>query len=68
MRIRRIPTGGFSGKDWAATGPGKGSAPRNVSDQFKANYETIRWNHDPAPPSGYTRIVWRDGKREVLTR
>lgn len=58
--IPRIPTGSFSGKDWGSTGAGKGSAPRNLSERFRENFDSIKWGpKKPKPESGHTRIVYR---------
>jgi hypothetical protein len=63
MKIPRVSTGEFSGKDWSSS-DGKGSKPRNLSTAFKTNFDTIRWGpKDPVPASGFTRITYRAGKK-----
>jgi len=66
MKIPRIPgPGGFSGKDWGTSNDaGKGSAPRNVSDKFKANFDNIKGRGN-GPRACHTRIVYTAGRKLV---
>lgn len=34
---------------------GKGDCPRNVSQQFKQNYDLIRWEREPLKPGQFRK-------------
>lgn len=59
--IPRIPSPGrFSGKDWCTADSGKGDKPRNISDQFKDNYDDIKWRRKKKKSkTGFSRTVYK---------
>jgi hypothetical protein len=67
--IPRIPTGQSTGKDWGTTNDaGKGSSPRNLSEAFRSNFDSINWGPKaPKSPTGFTRVVHKPDGQKITT-
>jgi hypothetical protein len=68
--IPRIPTGEFSGRSWSTTNEaGKGSKPRNLSENFRDNYDAIKgFGNMPKSSNGHTRVIHRDGQSIAIVK